>query len=176
MVLFFVSDISDGATPWIMVLFWMDAWEISWMWCNQGTRFVTTGRNFEMARDIINLCWQIQAIGWVFHKSVWLMQHKFAANSLLIRVNPFAIKKIIKIWLSWKTNVKSMNSVLKSPRQLKFRVRSSNDIEEGSYVSYCKLDGGMFSMVFLVKRNYLWIFHWLYARKSSRNLYEWKEK
>ena len=46
-----------------------------------------------------------------------------------------------------------MNLVPKSPRQLKFRVRSSNDIEEGSYVSYCKLDGGMFSMVFVVKRN-----------------------
>ena len=26
-------------------------------------------------------------------------------------------------------------------------MRTSNDIEEGSYVSYCKLDGGMFSFV-----------------------------
>ena len=52
-----------------------------------------------------------------------------------------------KVRLSWTTNVKSMISTPKSPRHIKFRMRTSNDIEEGSYVSYCKLDGGMFSFV-----------------------------
>ena len=44
-----------------------------------------------------------------------------------------------------------MYSSPKSPRHVKFRIRSSNEIEEGSYVSYTKLDGGIVSFLFSFK-------------------------
>ena len=117
MVLFFVSDISDGVTPWIMVLFWMDAWEISQMWCNQGTRFLSYNVFF---CKILTLEWRTVVFGYTNE---------------------------INLLILLKTSVKSMNSVPISPHQIKFRMRTSNEIEEGSYVSYCKLDGGIFSLV-----------------------------
>ena len=79
------------------------------------------------------------------HKSqpFWLSKTQHVTCSMsLIRVDSHS-----KVRLSQKTNVKSMISTPKSPSHIKFRMRTSNDIEEGSYVSYCKLDGGMFSFV-----------------------------
>ena len=70
----------------------------------------------------------------------WLSNFRLSMS--LIRVDSHS-----KVRLSQTTNVKSMISTPKSPRHIKFRMRTSNDIEEGSYVSYCKLDGGMFSFV-----------------------------
>ena len=58
----------------------------------------------------------------------------------------FGYTNEINLLILLKTSVKSMNSVPISPHQIKFRMRTSNEIEEGSYVSYCKLDGGMFAL------------------------------